>query len=259
MLKSIIGYNLRMIEHYGLSQSQKGYLNGTKRLSNESKERKAITRKAFQSWSIMKPLVESKIVTDDFKYYPFLVQPQSDDYDRFDIPKDRYSFRQFLKALLKTNSKNPASEELNKMSFAKMLIEESIIYYQIRFPQTANELIFNKMKEFLDFIKMLQSIYDLELENLRVADFMRMRRGSFYPPDIRRDKFWHGYCDYCRNYDRGEAKSEKEVPKLIEHDEKCNFKTQFDKATKINDTGTIEYLIDLYIVIKKPKILKEKQ
>ncbi len=259
MLKSIVGYNAHMIEHYGLSESQKGYLNGTKRLSNESKERKAITRKAFQTWSIMKPLVESKIVSDDFKYYPFLAEPKSEEYDRYDIPKDRYSFRQFLKALLKTDSRSPASKQLNKMSVAKMLIEESIIYYQTRFPETANELIFNKMKEFLDFIKMLQSIYDLELENLRVADFMRMRGGSFYPPQLTRDKFWHGYCDYCRHYDLGQAKSEEAVPKLIKHDENCNFKTQFDKATKMNDTRQIEYLIDLYIVIKTPKITKKKQ
>ena len=140
-----------------------------------------------------------------------------------------------------------------------MLIEEAIIYYQIRFPQKGNELIFNKMKEFLDFIKMLQSIYNLELENLRVADFMRIRGGSFYPPQLTRDKFWHGYCDYCRNYDLGKAKSEEQVPKLIEHDENCNFKTQFDEATKMNDTRRIEYLIDLFIVIKTPKNLKKKQ
>jgi len=50
-----------MIRRYGLSEAQKDYLKGSKRLSNEPKERKAIIHKALQSWSVLKPILDSKV------------------------------------------------------------------------------------------------------------------------------------------------------------------------------------------------------
>ena len=234
-----------MVEHYGLSEAQKGYLDGTKRLSNESKERKAITRKAFQSWSIFKYLLGSDVVSDNFKYYPFGAEPRDDDWERFDIPKDRFTFRHFLKALLHTSAENPASKEINKMALAKTLMEEGISYYQTRFRN--NQLVYDKFAEFSDFMKMLQGIYEQDLDNLVKADFIRLRKNMIWPPRIERNKFWHGLCMQCYSYsDKVQAITKKEALE-IKHSTDCPF------VKEILTTKDKEQLIMDFIHFIEPK------
>jgi len=217
-----------MIEHYGLSEAQKEYLNGSKRLSNESKERKAITRKAFQAWSIFKHLLGSDTVSDDFKYYPFRAEPKDEDWEKFDIPKDRFTFRHFLKALLNTSAENPASKEINKMALAKMLIEEATLYYQIRFKN--NQLVYDKFTEFLNFMKMLQGIYEQELDNLVKADFIRLRKNMAWPPRIERDEYWHSLCMQCFSYSYQIQAKTKEDALEIKHSKDCPFVKEFERV-----------------------------
>jgi hypothetical protein len=217
-----------MVEHYGLSEAQKGYLNGTKELSNESKERKAITRKSLQAWSIFKPLLESKVVSDDFKYQTF-GEIKDNDWERFDIPKDRFTFRHFLNSLLDTDAENPASKEIYKMGIAKMLIEKSITYYQTRFRN--NQLVYDKFAEFSDFMKMLQEIYDQEVNNLVKADFIRLRKNMPRPPRIEPNEFWHALCMQCFSYSfHVQAKSKDESRESIKHTKDCPFEKEFTTA-----------------------------
>lgn len=218
-----------MIEHYGLSEAQKGYLNGSKRLSNESKERKAILRKAFQSWSVLKPILDSTVVSNDFKYLPFFNATPSSEFDRLDIPKDRFTFEKFLNSLLRTSRENPTSKEIEKMRIAKEILEQAILYYQTRFSN--NQLVYDKFAEFTGFIQMLQSVYEQELDNIVKADFVRIRKGLIFPPYISQDEYWHSYCNVCYSYStNNKAKTKDDAINEaigIKHSDYCPFLKEF--------------------------------
>ena len=218
-----------MLEHYGLSEAQKAYLNGSKRLSNESKERKAILRKAFQSWSVLKPILDSKVISNDFKYLPFFDAIPSSEFDRLDIPKDRFTFEKFLRSLLATSADNPTSKEIEKMRIAKMILEEAILYYQTRFKN--NELVYEKFAEFSGFIQMLQGVYEQELDNIVKADFVRIRKGLIFPPYIQQDAIWHSYCNVCYSYSTNNKAYTKDdaINEAIEikHSDDCPFLKEY--------------------------------
>jgi len=217
-----------MIERYGLSEAQKGYLNGSKKVSNESKERKAIMRKALQSWSVMKPILDSTVLTNYFKYFPFLAKLTPSEFENFDIPKDQFTFEKFLQSLLQTDSTNPTSKEIEKMALAKQMIEASILYYQTRFSN--HELVWQKFAEFRDFLTMLQDVYEQELHNLVKADFIRLRKNMAYPPRIERNKYWHSLCMQCFSYStRVDAKT-KEEALSITHSKDCPYEKEFERV-----------------------------
>lgn len=234
-----------MIERYGLSEAQKCYLNGSKRLSNESKERKAIMRKALQSWSVLKPILDSKVLSSDFKYFPFIAKPTPSEFEKFDIPKTQYNFKQFLQSLLQTDSTNPTSQEIQKMSLAKEIIEASILYYQTRFKN--NELVWNKFNEFSDFIKMLQDVYEQELNDLVKADFIRLRKNMAYPPRIEQNEFWHSLCMQCFSYSYNVQAKTKEESLEIKHSVDCPFVKEYET------TNDKEQLIFDFIHFIEPK------
>jgi len=216
-----------MRERYGLSEAQKSYLNGSLRLSNEPKERKAIMKKALQSWSVLKPILDSKVITNDFKYLPFISKPTPSEFEHFDIPKDQYNFKNFLDSLLATNKENPTSKEIEKMALAKEIIESSILYYQTRFQN--NELVWQKFNEFSDFIKMLQGVYEQELNNIVKADFIRLRKNMAYPPRIERNEYWHSLCMQCFSYStRVDAKIKEEALE-INHSKDCPYLKEFER------------------------------
>ena len=217
-----------MIVRYGLSEAQKGYLDGSKRLSNESKERKAIMRKALQSWSVLKPILDSKVLSSDFKYFPFIAKPTTSEFEKFDIPKDQYSFKNFLESLLATNKESPTSKEIQKMALAKEIIEASILYYQTRFKN--NELVWQKFNEFSDFIKMLQGVYEQELNDLVKADFIRLRKNMVHPPRIERDEHWHSLCMQCFSYSYWSQAKTKEELIDIEHSPDCPFIKEYERV-----------------------------
>ena len=225
-----------MVEHYGLSEAQKGYLNGTKKVSNESKERKAILRKAFQSWSVLKPLLDSTVVSNDFKYLPFFDAVPSSEFDRLDIPKDRFTFEKFLSSLLKTSRDNPTSKEIEKMRIAKEILEQAILYYQTRFQN--NQLVYDKFAEFTGFIQMLQGVYEQELDNIVKADFVRIRKGLIFPPYISQDAYWHSYCNVCYSYStNNKAYTKKDAikeSKTIKHSTDCPFVKEYERVKDKN-------------------------
>jgi len=217
-----------MIRRYGLSEAQKSYLNGSKRLSNEPKERKAIIHKALQSWSVLKPILDSKVVSNDFKYLPFISKPTPSEFEKFDIPKDQYSFKNFLDSLLATNKENPTSKEIEKMAMAKEIIESAILYYQTRFSN--HELVWQKFAEFRDFLTMLQDVYEQELHNLVKADFIRIRKNMIYPPRIQRDEYWHSLCMQCFSYSYQIQAKTKEDALEIKHSKDCPFVKEFERV-----------------------------
>jgi len=217
-----------MIGRYGLSEAQKDYLNGSKRLSNESKERKAIMRKALQSWSVLKPILDSKVISNHDKYFPFISKPTPSEFEYFDIPKDQYNFSQFLNSLLATNSENPTSQEIEKMSMAKDILEASILYYQTRFKN--HQLVYDKFAEFSDFIKMLQDVYEQELHNIVKADFVRLRKNMIYPPRIERNKYWHALCMQCFSYSYHSLAKTKEEALEITHSIDCPYLKEFERV-----------------------------
>jgi len=116
MLNSTVGYILSMKEHYGLSNTQKAYLNGTKKVSNSSKENTAIMRKAFQAWSIFKPILDSEVLHHSWKYAPFVDRPLPSELVSMKIPETEpiFTFKHFLSSLLKTSKENPTSKEIEK-------------------------------------------------------------------------------------------------------------------------------------------------
>ena len=217
-----------MIERYGLSEAQKCYLNGSKKLSNESKERKAIIHKALQSWSVLKPILDSKVVSNDFKYFTFISKPTSSEFEKYNIPKDQYSFKNFLDSLLATNRENPTSKEIEKMAIAKEIIESAILYYQTRFKN--NELVWNKFNEFSDFIKMLQDVYEQELNDLVKSDFIRLRKNMAYPPRIERNEFWHSLCMQCFSYSSKVNATTKEEALEINHSKDCPYLKEIERV-----------------------------
>jgi hypothetical protein len=217
-----------MIERYGLSEAQKGYLNGSKKLSNESKERKAIIHKALQSWSVLKPILDSKVVSNDFKYFSFISKPTSSEFEKYNIPKDQYSFKNFLDSLLATNKENPTSKEIEKMAIAKEIIESAILYYQTRFKN--NELVWNKFNEFSDFIKMLQGVYEQELDNIVKSDFVRIRKNMVFPPRIERNQYWHSLCMQCFSYSTKVNATTKEETLEINHSKDCPYLKEFERV-----------------------------
>ncbi len=229
-----------MIEHYGLSQAQKDYLYGSKKVSNESKERKAIKRKAFQAWSVFKPILESKVVSDKWKYSLFGEMKDSD-FDTIGIPKDRFTFRHFINALLKTNATNPASKEIDRMAIAKTLIDEGVSYYQMRF--TNNQLVYDKMTEYGKFLEMLQEIYEQDLTNLVKADFIRLRKGMPVPPHIEPNEYYHAVCIQCYSYSLNQAKNEQDAVHGIEHSKDCPFVKEFARSDKSRKTCLIRDFI----------------
>ncbi len=217
-----------MIERYGLSEAQKGYLNGSKKLSNESKERKAIIHKALQSWSVLKPILDSKVVSIDFKYFPFISKPTSSEFEKYNIPKDQYSFKNFLDSLLATNRENPTSKEIEKMALAKDIIESAILYYQTRFQN--NQLVWQKFNEFTDFIKMLQGVYEQELKDIVKADFVRIRKNMVFPPRIERNQYWHSLCMQCFSYSTKVNATTKEETLEINHSKDCPYLKEFERV-----------------------------
>ena len=217
-----------MIGRYGLSEAQKGYLNGSKKVSNESKERKAIMRKALQSWSVLKPILDSKVLSSDFKYFPFIAKPTPSEFEKFDIPKDQYSFKNFLDSLLATNKENPTSKEIQKMALAKEIIEASISYYQTRFSN--HELVLQKFAEFRDFLTMLQDVYEQELHNLVKADFIRLRKNMAYPPRIERNKYWHALCMQCFSMSDNYWAETKQEVLPINHSKDCPYLKEYERV-----------------------------
>ena len=217
-----------MIERYGLSEAQKGYLNGSKKLSNESKERKAIIHKALQSWSVLKPILDSKVVSNDFKYFTFISKPTSSEFEKYNIPKDQYSFKNFLDSLLSTDSTNPTSKEIEKMALAKEIIESAILYYQTRFSN--NELVWQKFNEFSDFTKMLQGVYEQELKDLVKADFIRLRKNMAHPPRIERNEYWHSLCMQCFSYSTKVNATTKEEALEINHSKDCPYLKEIERV-----------------------------
>jgi len=217
-----------MIERYGLSEAQKCYLNGSKRLSNEPKERKAIIHKALQSWSVLKPILDSKVVSNDFKYFPFISKPTSSEFEKYNIPKDQYSFKNFLDSLLSTDSTNPTSKEIEKMALAKEIIESAILYYQTRFSN--NELVWQKFNEFSDFTKMLQGVYEQELKDLVKADFIRLIKNMAHPPRIERNEYWHSLCMQCFSYSTKVNATTKEEALEINHSKDCPYLKEIERV-----------------------------
>lgn len=222
-----------MVEHYGLSEAQKSYLKSGKRLSNTSKERKAIMRKALQAWSVLKPILDSKTIESDFKYFPFISKPIPSEFERLDIPKDQYNFSQFLASLLSTNKENPTSQEIEKMAIAKEIIESAIGYYQTRFQN--HHLVYTQFAEFRDFISMLQGVYEQELNNIVKADFVRIRKGLIFPPVVQQDEHWHSYCNLCFSYSlnvHAKTKEEaiEEAKDLIKHSDDCQFVKEYERV-----------------------------
>lgn len=128
-----------------------------------------------------------------------------------------------------TDAENPASKEIYKMGIAKMLIEKSITYYQTRFRN--NHLVYDKFAEFSDFMKMLQEIYDQEVNNLVKADFIRLRKNMPRPPRIEPNEFWHALCMQCFSYSfHVQAKSKNESRESIKHTKDCPFEKEFTTA-----------------------------
>ena len=234
-----------MAEHYGLSEAQKGYLNGSKRLSNEPKERKAIIHKALQSWSVLKPILDSKIVSNDFKYIPFISKPTPSEFEKFNISKDQYNFSQFLSSLLQTDSTNPTSKEIEKMAIAKEIVESAIGYYQTRFQN--HHLVYAKFAEFRDFLSMLQGVYEQELHNLVKADFIRLRKNMAYPPIIERNQYWHSLCMQCFSYSIKVNATTKEEALEINHSTDCPYLKEFER---VEDK---ERIIEAFIHFIEPK------
>jgi len=217
-----------MNRRYGLSEAQKGYLNGSKRLSDEAKQRKAIIHKALQSWSVLKPILDSKVLSNNWKYLPFISKPTPSEFEKFDIPKDQYSFKNFLDSLLATNKENPTSKEIEKMAIAKEIIESAILYYQTRFQN--NELVWKKFNEFSDFIKMLQGVYEQELNDIVKADFIRLRKNMAYPPRIERNQYWHSLCMQCFSYSYNVQAKTKEEALEIKHSTDCPYLKEFERV-----------------------------
>ena len=218
-----------MAERYGLSEAQKRWLNDPNgfEYSNKPKLRKEILHKSLQTWSVMKYLLESN-TPDDFKYQAF-GEIQDNDWDRLDIPKDRFTFRHFIKALLKTSENNPASKETYRMFLAKTLIEESILYYQTRFKN--NHFVHEKISEYKDFLSLLQGVYEQELNSLVKADFVRMRKGMIRPPTITQDKFYHSYCSQCYEMSKAVNATRKSQVLDIEHMKDCPFNEDYNNAS----------------------------
>ena len=168
------------------------------------------------------------MVSDDFKYYPFGAEPKDDDWKKLEIPKDQFTFRHFLKALLNTNPENLASKEINKMALAKTLIEEATLYYQTRFKN--NQLVYDKFAEFSDFMRMIQGIYEQELDNIVKADFIRIRKNMIWPPRIERDRFWHALCMQCFSYSENIQAKTKEETLDIKHSPDCPFVKELSRT-----------------------------
>jgi len=152
----------------------------------------------------------------------------SSEFDRLDIPKDRFTFEKFLNSLLRTSRENPTSKEIEKMRIAKEILEQAILYYQTRFSN--NQLVYDKFAEFSSFIQMLQGVYEQELDNLVKADFIRLRKGMAYPPRIERDNYWHSVCMQCFSYSYQIQAKTKEDALEIKHSHDCPFVTEFERV-----------------------------
>jgi len=150
------------------------------------------------------------------------------EFGKFDIPKDQYSFKNFLDSLLATNKENPTSKEIEKMAMAKEIIESAILYYQTRFSN--HELVWQKFAEFRDFLTMLQDVYEQELHNLVKADFIRIRKNMIYPPRIQRDEYWHSLCMQCFSYSYQIQAKTKEDALEIKHSKDCPFVKEFERV-----------------------------
>lgn len=217
-----------MKEHFALSQAQKDYLSGQKTLSNEASERSRIRRKAFQAWSVFRPILDSTVVSNEWKYSLFgAVEPSKLEQD-FDIPHDQFTFQDFLHSLLKTNSTNPASQEIERMNIAKMLINEGLLYYMIRFK--TNHLVYQKITEYKEFLEMIQGLYEQEIVNIVKSDFIRLRKGMPVPPHIEPDQFYHAVCIQCYSYSLNQANNEQDTIPAISHTKDCPFVLEYEKA-----------------------------
>jgi hypothetical protein len=130
------------------------------------------------------------------------------------------------------------------MAIAKEIIESAILYYQTRFKN--NELVWQKFNEFSDFIKMLQDVYEQELNDLVKSDFIRLRKNMAYPPRIERNEFWHSLCMQCFSYSYNVQAKTKEEALEIKHSVDCPFVKEYETNDK-------EQLIFDFIHFIEPK------
>jgi len=222
-----------MKEHYGLSEAQLTYLNGQNmsKSFNVSKEKKRIKGKAEQAWSIFLPILNSKIVDQKYKDEIFSHQ----------------RFETFLKELIKTERSYPASQEINKMKIAKMMIQKGYSFYQTRFE--LNPIINDEIQKIWSLLEMIQSLIDQELRNLKQADIIRMRKGQIHPPIIKRDEFYHARCAECWAFDLNISSSAEDAVFNITHDDACGYFLQAKDA----DHYKLQALNEQFIQIFLPK------
>jgi len=220
-----------MKEHYGLSQAQLRYLNGQDmpKSFNVSKEKKRIKNKAEQAWSIFLPILNSKIVDPQYKDEIF-------SHSRFET---------FLNELIKTERSYPASQEINKMNIAKMMIQKGFSFYQTRFE--LNPIINDEIQKIWSLLEMVQSLVDQELRNLKQADIIRMRKGQIHPPIIKRDEFYHARCVECWAYDLNISHSAEDVVFNITHNDGCGYLLQAKDADHFKHQVLNEQFIQIFL------------
>jgi len=220
-------------EHYGLSEAQKNYLNGQDKTKtfNVSKERKRIKGKAEQAWSIFLPILNSKIVDQQYKD------------EIFSHPR----FETFLNELIKTERNFPTSQEINKMKIAKMMVQKGFSFYQTRYEM--NEMITEQIEKYRSLLEMIDSLIEQEISNLKQADIIRMRKGLIHPPFIKRDEFYHARCTECWAYDLGISHNAEDVISNITHNDGCGYPIQAKDA----DHYKLQYLNEQFIQVFSPK------
>ncbi len=220
-----------MPEHYGLSIAQKEYLSGRKTLANESKEKERMRVKAEKAWSIFEPILRSEVVSQEFKDSLFT-------FKRFD---------DFLNSLLRTKMTNPISEELNKMKIAKDMIQKGFRYFKVRYQ--LQPLIYDEMEKMEKLLIMLEDFVEQELENIKNADFVRLRKGLQEPPTITPTETYHALCIQCYNYNSKIGHNEQDAIQGIEHQPHCSYLKYAEKA----DHFQLEKINEQFIKIIPPR------
>lgn len=220
-----------MKERYALSHAEKEYLSGHKTLSNPSTYRARIKKKAEQSLEVAEPILKSAVVSQEFKDSCYSVE----------------KIEKILQNLVRFDSEQLPSEQINKQSIARLMIEQGTTYFQLRYKQ--NQFISDEIQK----IKQVLEIFDYQAkEEKEKEDVIKMyetRRRSSAPPFIQRDELYHARCVHCYNYSLGVSKTKEEAIKNITHNPHCTYLNYMKRIHDVNSVN--DQFIQVFAPIKK--------
>ena len=224
-----------MVSHHLLSDIQYRYITSQKgfKVKNPSEERNRMALKVRKMFKTMKIILDSKILSQDFKDSAF--KP--------------LEVRVLIDSLTRHNPQNHIAEEVNKQAIILHMIEQVLAYYRSRYKD--DKIIINKIMEFETLAKDLHERAKMEKEETEASMMYKIRGKMPYPPYVERQKQYHtALCKQCFAYSLL-GKTKDEAIKNIRHAKYCSFHLEWKRLGKIDKERVITQFFETQKPLKK--------